>query len=533
MLIRRGLVLGSVCAISALFLPAHSQAAPANDHYADRLPLQIGFLDTTSNSDATVEPNERLTANDPNGFGCEPSGSEGTSGVPVKNTLWWSFQGTGGPVTVSTRGSDVDTVLAIYEFGTSQLVGCNDDLQPFDETREELHYNVDSEMFFETVTGREYSVQIGACTPVPPGTCGVATGKISLRVSVPPANDDRANAQPVSAGGPVASTNTGATREPGESPACGKSLYGKTVWFRYSPPSVGDAVIAVSGFDTVVAIYREGSTTPMACNDDAVKGESGASQLPSVAPAGQPLRLIPANYLIQVGGYLDSGFSDVAAANGPLQLQITFSEDPDVDDDGFARPADCNDESPAVHPGALEVQNNDTDEDCDGLKAADHDGDGHLAEPLGRDCSDGNTKIHPGAREIRGNRIDENCDGKKTPYRYLRPNIQMGSFAYGGDDPHIQIREVFVMSVLRDSRVEMRCRGGCPFRSKGPIRIRRAGGKIVIAHGFQVEIGAEVQVRVTKAGWIGKVKIFRFPPGKPRKDRERCISPSGALRACA
>lgn len=513
-----------------LSIPASSQAAPANDNFSARLPLQIGFLDTTNNTGSTVEASERLTANDPNGFGCEPTGDEGASGVPVKNTLWWSFQGTGGPITVSTRGSEVDTVLAIYEFGTSQLVGCNDDLQPFDETREELHYNVDSEMYFETVAGREYNVQVGACTPVPPGTCGAATGKVTLRASVPPANDSRANAQPISAGSPVASSNTGSTKEPGENSVCGTSLYGKTVWFRYSPPSFGDAVIAVSGFDTVLAIYREGSPTPLACNDDAVKGEEGASQLPSVAPAGEPLHLTPGHYLIQVGGYRDSGFSDVAAANGPMQLQITFTEDLDVDNDGVARGADCDDENPAIRPGTPEIQNNDVDEDCDSFKAADKDGDGYLAKPLGHDCNDHKAKINPGAREIRGNRVDENCDSRKAPYRYLRPNIQMGSFGYGA---HVQVREVFVAGASKDSEVELRCRGGCPFQSKGPIRIRQAGRKVVIAHGFRVEIGAEVEVRVTKSDWIGKAKIFWFPPGKPRKERERCIRPGGALRPCA
>lgn len=507
-----------------------AEAAPVNDDYAARLSLPIGIGDRRSNIGATVEPGERLTAEDPNGFGCELDGTEGSEGVPMQNTMWWTFTGPGGPVTVSTRGSDVDTVLAVYEVGTSQLLGCNDDLQPFDYTRPELHYNVDSEMFFETIAGRQYNVQVGACTPQPPETCGAATGEVALRVSVPPSNDSEASPEPIGAGSPVASSNTGATREPGETSTCGTSLYGKTVWFRYTAPSKGTVAIATSGIDTVLALYREGSTTPIACNDDAVKGESGASRIPSISPAGESPYLLPGNYLIQVGGYLDSGFSEVAADSGPFQIQVQFSEDLDVDRDGYERPIDCNDEDPAINPGAEEIPNNEVDENCDGKKAYDRDGDGYTTE--GGDCNDENSSIHPGAKEIRGNRIDENCDGKVAPRRFLQPRFKVFAFRYEHPD-YTWVKEVLVSHVRPGDKIELRCYGACPFHRKGPITVHQVRGKLVVAHGFRVEPGSTLEVRVTKPDWIGRAATFLFRRTKKPLERERCIDPDGSLRPCA
>jgi hypothetical protein len=81
--------------------------------------------------------------------------------------------------------------------------------------------------------------------------------------------------------------------------------------------------------------------------------------------------------------------------------------------------------------------------------------------------------------------------------------------------------------------IELRCRGGCQFGDIGPIKIRQARGKRVVAHGFRVEPGATLEVRVTKPEWIGRAKIYDFFSRKPWRERERCISPTGALKPCA
>ena len=81
----------------------------------------------------------------------------------------------------------------------------------------------------------------------------------------------------------------------------------------------------------------------------------------------------------------------------------------DQDGDGFNVFEDCDDSNPSVYPTAVEIPNNDVDEDCDGVALIiDDDGDGFNSDD---DCDDSNPNINPDATEIPNNDIDENCDG--------------------------------------------------------------------------------------------------------------------------
>jgi large repetitive protein len=97
---------------------------------------------------------------------------------------------------------------------------------------------------------------------------------------------------------------------------------------------------------------------------------------------------------------------------------------------------DCNDNNPAIFPGADEFCNG-IDDNCDGqIDEAptkdgnpyylDQDGDGFGTPYIsvymcslqpgysiqGNDCDDTNPNVHPGAAEICGNNIDDNCNGQ-------------------------------------------------------------------------------------------------------------------------
>ena len=134
--------------------------------------------------------------------------------------------------------------------------------------------------------------------------------------------------------------------------------------------------------------------------------------------------------------------------NGLTDENVTTTFYLDADGDGFgsldasteacsvppgyvSESTDCDDNNPAVHPGATEVCNG-IDDNCDGqadegantIFYADADGDGYgniavtieaCAAPAGyvkdsTDCNDGNTAVHPGATEV-CNGIDDNCNG--------------------------------------------------------------------------------------------------------------------------
>jgi|GEM_PF-5788600 len=93
-----------------------------------------------------------------------------------------------------------------------------------------------------------------------------------------------------------------------------------------------------------------------------------------------------------------------------LSLYDEGAIEADNDEDGFYASEDCDDENAKINAVALEVPNNDIDEDCDGIALViDADMDGFNSD---EDCHDGNAEINPGATEIPDNGIDEDCNGE-------------------------------------------------------------------------------------------------------------------------
>ncbi len=100
----------------------------------------------------------------------------------------------------------------------------------------------------------------------------------------------------------------------------------------------------------------------------------------------------------------------------------------DNDGDGYTTAIDCNDNDPAINPGAAEDCTDGIDNDCDDLVdtqdpdalncpliCTDDDADGYAVEggscgPV--DCDDLNPAINPGACDIKRDGIDQDCNGK-------------------------------------------------------------------------------------------------------------------------
>lgn len=102
-----------------------------------------------------------------------------------------------------------------------------------------------------------------------------------------------------------------------------------------------------------------------------------------------------------------NGEADPPTDQGPVAIT-------DADGDGFDSTKDCNDNDPAVHPGATEICNG-KDDNCDGKvdEGFDKDGDGYAscATPSKKaDCNDDDPAVHPGAAET-CNEKDDDCDG--------------------------------------------------------------------------------------------------------------------------
>ncbi len=534
-----------------------ASAAPVNDNRANAIALQLGVGNTIGNVDASIEAGETLTPNDPLGQRCgNADGVNLAKGVQLDRSLWWEFAGTGGPVTVSSDESNInlDTVLVVYDMPTGDVLGCSDDLQPHDPARPNFPgMRVNSEMTIDTVAGRAYLAQLGGCTaPQSPLVCGQTTGgNITIRVSGTPPNDRRSDAATITAGSPITMTNTGATLEPGEVQTCGASPFAKTIWFRYRAPAVGHATFSVAGtdksLDTVLDVYRGDASAPLGCNDDAVANTFGGSSLPGIQPAGAPVIVGPGEYLIQVGGFHGPGFSAVAAYHGRLTVQVQFVEDVDLDDDGVHRDADCDDASPGTRPGAQEVVNNDVDENCDGIIAFDHDGDGSLAAPAGSDCNDSNAAIRPGIPDVPDNRIDDNCDGADTttppkPAPRIDADYQFSRGSRSGLVTTFAVVGGNGSSFPVGTRITLRCRGKhCHRRASLQRRlVKRSYRRLSLMRELRLSLrrrttqpvlrpGTTVEVRVTKPGHVGYRMVVRITSRGPRYE-ETCLTTTGKPR---
>ena len=111
------------------------------------------------------------------------------------------------------------------------------------------------------------------------------------------------------------------------------------------------------------------------------------------------------NYLSNIDYYIEARFDAFANffVHGPNELAT------DNDGDGYDTSIDCDDADSSVNPNAVEIPDNDIDENCDGiLGITDLDNDGY---GINEDCDDLNAAINPGATEILDNDIDEDCNG--------------------------------------------------------------------------------------------------------------------------
>jgi hypothetical protein len=128
---------------------------PANDDPTAATLLRVGSrtsVQTRGAAPDAEEPFECLSFTDPDTGEVEET--------PVGHTVWYSFVGTGAPMTIDTAGSDFDTVVAIYTVVGGAYVpvpdGCVDDTPT-----EPIGRTLQASVTIPTVAGTTYLVQIG------------------------------------------------------------------------------------------------------------------------------------------------------------------------------------------------------------------------------------------------------------------------------------------------------------------------------------------------------------------------------------
>jgi hypothetical protein len=104
------------------------------------------------------------------------------------------------------------------------------------------------------------------------------------------------------------------------------------------------------------------------------------------------------------------GLTDCADPDAQNCPPITDNDGDGYDVDGICGAADCNDNDPAINPGATEICDS-IDNNCDGwVPPTDVDNDGDTYSVCEGDCDDNDPDRHPNASE-QCNGIDDDCDG--------------------------------------------------------------------------------------------------------------------------
>jgi hypothetical protein len=454
-----------LAAVAAVSWPAAAWAD--NNDFESAARLGYGIVGTANNTAATIQSGESMTtAGAPDRNACLfSSSSDFTQAI---NTMWWSLEGSGRPVTVTTAGSSFDSTLGIFRFAPTEKAENCADADP------------NESLTVPTTAGTVYYIQIGGCGPTSThgGGCGSpTTGTINVTAtSAAASNDNRGGAAALATGQQTQGDNYAATEEGGEPLVCssrgGQSPYGRTVWYRWHAPGDGNAVFgATSAFDNVLAVHRDGSATALMCDDD--PNRAGPSRIAMNVTAG--------DYLLQVAGY---GTHNAAAgqdsAQGTFTVTAEFSAtppNPDRDGDGVKNEADCRPDNPAVHQGA---------------------------------------------KDKPGNGIDENCDGRDARVAVL--NVDPKDLLSQGVRRGIRIVR-FSIVLPRGTKVLLRCsRHGC--RSSTKTVPGRSGRRTYVVKGISNKVIRRKQyfaVYLTKSGYRGVYLRYRNVGGKLTKVR-RCLA---------
>lgn len=209
-------------------------ARPSNDDFSGRFLLSGGsataFGSTLNASGETGEPSH--------------------AGSSPKSSIWWTWIApANGLVTLSTAGSNFDTVLAVYS-GTAvnalTRITSNDD---------ETSNSLSSKVQFLATNGTTYQIAVDGFLVAEGGGRDV---QLNLAQSGPnPGNDAFADRIFLQGFGSITSgSNVGATSETGE-PQHFNNANGNSVWWSWTAPASGSATIDTTGssYDTIVAVY--------------------------------------------------------------------------------------------------------------------------------------------------------------------------------------------------------------------------------------------------------------------------------------
>lgn len=232
----------------ALLAPGALAAAPVNDEFsaAEALAPSLSVSATGTNVEASKE-------------GGEPDHARASAG----HSVWYSWQAPStAVVTVDTCGSNFDTVLGVYTGAT--VGGLTEVASDAFGGGPNCTSTRQAEVAFKATEGTTYWIAVDGYEEEfeEEGFETDPEGKVELTISLtaPPANDNFANAEPLSGSFVFTEAgNWGATKEVGE-PSHAGDKGGASTWYSWTAPESGSVLgFACGAFESLFAIYAGGS----------------------------------------------------------------------------------------------------------------------------------------------------------------------------------------------------------------------------------------------------------------------------------
>ena len=221
----------------------------------------------------------------------------------------------------------------------------------------------------------------------------------------------------------------------------------------------------------------------------------------------------------------------IDSVSGCEAIDANTSLERDADHDGWARPADCNDGAPSIHPAAVDVPQNGIDENCvsgDEL-FADRDGDG-TPSPL--DCDDGDPGQHPRKRDPR----------QRQGRRLRRPLVSVAAAPGYGLEPLAPVgrrpdrRPLRRLRRAARSLVQLRCFGfKCPFE-RVQRRVTKFKKRLSLnrhVRGKRFLKGRRIELVLTNRRFLGRQIRYYDVTGAAVQRVERCAASLAAGRPTA
>jgi hypothetical protein len=169
----------ALTALASLLVAVAARAAgepptpPSNDYSSGKTALMFGIPATTSTLLAGTGTGDPLTI-----------AGEGTcAGDVMGKSVWYFLTGDGYRVTLSTRGSNFDTLLSVYggSRGVRDFLACNNDASPTDRT---------SIVSFDSLKDHLYNIEVGGFDAGGPAPPAPAAGQLTITATTtkpPPA----------------------------------------------------------------------------------------------------------------------------------------------------------------------------------------------------------------------------------------------------------------------------------------------------------------------------------------------------------